>query len=358
MADGKQGGLVSVVLALMGVAALETITERRRAVAGQPPGPPKAPGRQQARQEGRQEEQGSPGGNNPMAAARSGSIGAQRAVDPGKRRWLVMAIVDRVSRDNLTLVAAGVAFYALLAIFPALAFLVSVFALVADPTALADRLQQLNGVLPPEALKLITDGLTTFADHGEQKHGFALVVGLVLTLWSAKAGMSALMTGLNIAYEEQERRSFIVQTLVALGLTLGAIVAAIVCLAAIAVVPAILAFLPLPGFAATLLSWGRWPILAILVLLGLALIYRFAPSRQHPKWHWISIGSACAAVIWLVGSVLFSFYVSHFGSYNATYGSLGAVVVLLLWFWVTSLIVLVGAEVDAELQFRKDHQHP
>ena len=170
--------------------------------------------------------------------------------------------------------------------------------------------------------------------------------------------MSALMTGLNIAYEEEERRGFIVQTFVALGLTLGAIVGAVVCLAAIALVPAIVAFLPLPGAVVALLSWGRWPLLAVLALLGLAVVYRYAPSRQNPKWHWITIGSTTAAALWLIGSVLFSFYVSHFGSYNATYGSLGAVVVLLLWFWVTSLIVLVGAEVDAELQFRKDHQHP
>ena len=351
MADGKQGGLVPVVLALMGVAALETLTERRRALASAPPGPKRRLGQ-------RPEEQGGSRGHNPMAAARSGSAGAQRAIDPGKRRWLVMAIADRVGRDNLTLVAAGVAFYALLAIFPALAFLVSVFALVADPMAIADRLQQFAGILPPEAMQLITDGLTTFTDNGEQKHGLALVIGLVLTLWSAKAGMSALMTGLNIAYEEEERRGFIVQTFVALGLTLGAIVGAVVCLAAIALVPAIVAFLPLPGAVVALLSWGRWPLLAVLALLGLAVVYRYAPSRQNPKWHWITIGSTTAAALWLIGSVLFSFYVSHFGSYNATYGSLGAVVVLLLWFWVTSLIVLVGAEVDAELQFRKDHQHP
>lgn len=160
------------------------------------------------------------------------------------------------------------------------------------------------------------------------------------------------MTGLNIAYEETEKRSFIMQTLIALGLTLGGMVFAIVAILAVAIIPAALAFLHVDEFIAQLLNVARWPLLAGMVVLGLAVIYRYAPSRSHPRWKWISWGSGIAAALWMLGSVIFSYYVSHFGSYDATYGALGSVVVLLLWFWVSATVLLVGAEVDAEIDAR------
>ena len=265
---------------------------------------------------------------------------------------IARSVFDRFGRDNISLVAAGVAFYVMLSIFPALAAMVSLYALVGNPNDVANRISEYGNLLPPEALKLITDGLHNFAKTAGSTLSTALATSLLLALWSARAGISSVMTGLNIAYEENEDRSFVVQTLIALGLTLGAVVFAVVVIFAVAVIPIILKFVHLDGVLAAVISLARWPILAVLVALGFAVIYRWGPSREGPHWRWISWGSAIATVLWLVGSFLFSIYVSKFGSYDATYGALGAVVVLLMWLWVSAIVLLVGAEIDAELDQR------
>ncbi len=265
---------------------------------------------------------------------------------------IAKAVFGRFGRDNISLVAAGIAFYILTAIFPALAAMVSIYGLFADPSQVANRISGLDGVLPPEALKIITDGLNSFAHKSGSQLSFALVISLLIALWSARAGISSVMTGLNIAYEEKEKRSFILQNVVALALTVGGIVFAMVAVVAVAIVPAALALLHLDGFTAQILAFGRWPVLAALVVIGFAVMYRYAPSRTNPNWTWISWGSGIAAILWMVGSVIFSFYVSHFGSYQATYGALAAVVVLLLWLWVSALVLLLGAEIDDEINLR------
>ena len=265
---------------------------------------------------------------------------------------IMWSVIDRIARDNVTMVAAGVAFYALLAIFPALAALVSLYGLFSDPLEVYRQMRTLNQLLPPEALNLITDGLQNFVQKSNSQFNIALVTGLVLAVWSARAGMAAVMTGLNIAYEESERRSLVVQNLVALAMTFAAIVLAIAIIFAIGIIPAALAFLHLPPEVAVVIALVRWPILAIVVLIGFAVLYRFAPCRGEARWRWITWGSATATTLWILGSVGFSYYVSHFGSYDATYGSLGAVAVLLLWLWVAALFLLLGAEVDAELHAR------
>ena len=269
------------------------------------------------------------------------------------------SVVDRFGRDNISLIAAGIAFYILAALFPALAAMVSIYGLVADPKQVTERVAGLSGILPPEALKIITDGIDTFAQKSGSQLSFALVVSLALALWSARAGMSSVMTGLNIAYEETEKRSFVMQNVVALALTLGGILFGILVILAVAIVPAAFAFLHSDGIAAQVLDIARWPVLAAVVVLGFAVIYRYAPSRTHADWRWISWGSGIAAVLWVVGSIIFSFYVSHFGSYSATYGALGAVVVMLLWFWVSALVLLLGAEIDDEIDDRaREHGSP
>ena len=289
-----------------------------------------------------------------IAGARAGASSPADKMDPAKRGNIVSAIWTRVGRDNITLVSAGVAFYALLAIFPALAFLVSIYALFTNPANVASQMASLKGLLPPEAFKLIATGVQGFvAKSGAGKSIWALVIGLALALWSARSGTASLMTGLNIAYEEKEKRSFVMQTLVSLALTIGAIVAVVLSLAVVAILPAALALIPTGPILASVLSWGRWPLLVVLALFGIAVIYRFAPSRSNPHWRWITIGSSVAAALWLVSSALFSFYVSHFGSYDATYGSIGAVVVLLMWLWISTVAVLIGAETDAELELRR-----
>jgi membrane protein len=259
-------------------------------------------------------------------------------------------VVVRIGKDNLSLVAAGVAFYAMTAIFPAIAAFVSIYGLFADPAKVQDQVASLSSLLPATSLKLLTDALQSYASKSHSSLNFALLVALALALWSAKAGVSAMMTGLNIANEQEEKRGFILQQVIAIALTVGAVLFAMVALTALAVLPALIGFLPLTDRLKTALDLGRWPLLAVLVGFALAVAYRFGAYKEHPKWRWISWGAAIATVLWIIGSALFSFYVSRFGSYDATYGSLAAPVVLLLWFWLSVLIVLIGSEIDAELE--------
>jgi membrane protein len=260
-------------------------------------------------------------------------------------------VVLRVGRDNLSLVAAGVAFYAMTAIFPAIAAFVSIYGLFADPRAIEQQVTTYTNLLPASSLKLLTDALENFAGKSQSTLNFALVISVALALWSARAGVTSLMTGLNIANETTEKRNFVFQQVVALAMTVGAALLAIVALAAVAVVPVVLGLLPLTDTARTVLGLARWPLLAIVVCFGLAVTYWLGPSIERPTWKWITWGAAIATGLWLAGSALFSFYASHFASYDATYGALAAPVVLLLWFWLSALAVLVGAEIDAELEY-------
>ena len=259
-------------------------------------------------------------------------------------------VVMRVGRDSLSLVSAGVAFYAMTAIFPAIAAFVSIYGLFADPSSVERQIADYSSLLPAASLKLLTDALQTFVSKSNSTLSVALMVSLGVALWSAKAGVSALMSGLNIANETIEKRGVFVQQATALALTLGAILFAIVALAAIALLPAILNDLPLSENVRSALGLGRWPLLAVFVSLALAILYRFGPYREKAKWRWITLGSAIATILWLLGSGAFSIYVSRFASYDKTYGSLAAPVVLLLWFWLSALVVLVGAEIDAEME--------
>jgi membrane protein len=259
-------------------------------------------------------------------------------------------VVMRIGRDNLMLVAAGVAFYSMTAIFPAIAVFVSIYGLFADANSVQDQLAGFSSLLPANSLKLLTDALENFARKSSSTLNVALFVSLGIALWSAKGGISSLMTGLNVANETSEKRSLVVQQAVALGLTIGAILFSMFAIAAVALLPAILEFLPLGDGAKTALGLGRWPLLALMVCFGLAIVYRFGPSREHAKWKWITWGAALATLIWLAGSGAFSFYVSRFGSYDATYGALAAPVILLLWFWLSALVILLGAEIDAEME--------
>lgn len=260
-------------------------------------------------------------------------------------------IFVRIGHDNLLLVAAGCAFYGMTAIFPAIAAFISIFGLFADPQTVHGQIQSFSTLLPPEALKLLTDAVDNYARTPHSALNIALLVSLALAVWTAKAGMASLMTGLNIVNEQPERRGFFHQQFVGLSLTFGAIVFAAVAFSAVALLPAIIGFLPLSDTVRHWLEYGRWPLLALAVASALAILYRFGPSREQPKWRWITWGAAVATVLWLIGSAGFSVYVSNFASYDKTYGSLAAPVILLLWFWVSALVVLLGAEVDAELEY-------
>jgi membrane protein len=294
----------------------------------------------------------SQGGN--AAVGGESSVGASKPASFIPSRGTLFEVAKntmrRIGADNLTLVAAGVAFYAMTAIFPAIAALVSIYGVFADPRAVEAEIADLSRVLPQNSASLLTDAVRNFSGKSQSSLSVAFAVSVALALWGARSGVASLMTGLNIANETTEKRGFMWQQVVALALTVGTVLFAIAALAAIAVVPAILAFLPIGADLNTLVDLGRWPLLALLACLWLAVIYRFGPCREVARWRWITWGAAIATILWLFGSVVFSFYVSRFGSYDATYGSLAAPVILLLWFWLTALAVLISAEVDADLE--------
>jgi len=283
-------------------------------------------------------------------AARGRAADTPRQIPAAGWRDVLWRTKGEMSRDNLSLVAAGVAFYALLAIFPAIAAIVSIYGLVADPQTVEQQLAAISHVLPEQARSIIEEQLTRVTSGASTALGFGAILGLLLTIWSANKGTQSLITALNIVYDEEEKRGFVRLTLISLGLTLGILLFLIVCIAAIAVMPALFGNLGLPEDIRQLASWLRWPILGLAFVIGLAVFYRFAPSRDAPRWRWVSWGAVAATVLWLIGSALFSWYVSSFGSYNETYGSIGAVVVLMMWFWLSALIVLLGAELNAEME--------
>ena len=255
-----------------------------------------------------------------------------------------------IDRDHVSIMAAGVAFYTLLSIFPGMSALISIYGLVADPMTIENQLNSLAGILPQEALTLLSDQLHALVAAPRDKLGLGLVVSLLLALWSASSGTGALMQALTVAYEERDNRGTLSFYGRAIALTLGIGLFALVSLFLIAVIPAVIAYLPISELWRDRVSLIRWPVLAVLVLFALGVLYRYAPARQNPCWHCLSAGTIGAALLWLVGSAGFSFYVARFSSYDKTYGSLGAVVILLVWFYVTAYIVLAGAELNSEIE--------
>ena len=265
-----------------------------------------------------------------------------------RKAWtLLNRVSTRIGNDNLTLVSAGIAFYAMFSIFPALGALVSIYGLFGDTHVVQAQVQQLTVLLPGETAKLLNDALNALLSKPNASLSSGLYISLGVAIWAARAGTSSLMTGLNVALEQPERRGILRQNAVAIGITFGAIVFAIVALTAVAIVPILIGILPLDTQIKTWLAYSRWPILGAFILLALDAVYRFGPSLENPRWRFLSPGTLFAAGLWIVGSWAFSFYVTRFGSYDKTYGSLGAVIVLLLWFWISALVVLVGATIDS-----------
>jgi membrane protein len=256
----------------------------------------------------------------------------------------------RIGDDRLLAVAAGVVFYGLLALFPAVTAFVSLYGLFAKASTISEHLSLVNGVLPAGALEIIKEQVTRIAEKGEAKLSFAFASSLVLALWSANAGMKAMIDALNVAYKEKEKRGFIKLNLVSLALTGGAILALLVALGAIVVLPLVLSYIGLGGWTEMLLRFLRWPVLLCLVIFGLAVLYRFGPSRESPRWEWLTVGSGFAAIAWLVGSALLSWYLANFANYDATYGSLGVAIGMMIWMWMSSIVILLGAELNSEIE--------
>lgn len=277
---------------------------------------------------------------------------AEQPSEIPKLGWkdILLRTKKRLNQDYISLVSAGVAFYALLAIFPALAAVISIYGLVADPASIEQQITGVMTVLPPEAADILKQQLQSLASKPAAGLGIGVVIGILLALWSAAKGIKALLQGLNIAYSEHERRGVLKLNAMALLLTFGGVVFAIVALGLIAVLPAVVNLLHLQGIIATAVTWLSWPLLLVAVMVALAVVYRYGPSREQPRWRWLNLGVIVATTLWLVGSFLFSVYVTNFGSYSKTYGSVGAIVILMLWFFLSAYAILLGAELNAEIE--------
>jgi membrane protein len=264
-------------------------------------------------------------------------------------RDVVLRVFHGISEDRITTISGGVTFFVILALFPGLAALISLYGLFADSSTVSQHIGSLEGILPEGGIQILRDQLQQLTSQPPQKLGFTLVAGLAISLWSANGGIKSMFEGLNAVYQEHEKRSFIKLNLISLALTLGAIGFVLTSVLIITVVPKLLALLGLQRIS-EVTAYARWPFLLGVAGLMIAVIYRFGPSRHGPKWRWISPGSIFAAVTWIAASLLFSWYTVYFGSFNKTYGSLGAAVGFMTWIWISTMIILVGAKLNAELE--------
>src|SRR4051812_4330666 len=280
---------------------------------------------------------------------------AEKPSDIPARGWkdILWRVYAGISDDRILANAAAVTFYALLALFPAIAALVSIYGFFADPASIEQHLDSISGVLPGGAIDVIRDQLSRLSAQPRGTLGLSFLLGLVISLWSANGGIKALFDALNVVYEEKEKRSFFRLNAVTLAFTVAMIGFLIAALACIVALPVALNYLP--GFVGFVLNIVRWPVMLVLVALALACIYRYGPSRDEPKWRWITWGSAFAALAWLGFSAMFSFYAAHFGTFNTTYGSLGAVIGFMTWMWLSVAVILIGGKLNAEMEHQTAH---
>ncbi|MGX1040878.1 membrane protein [Bradyrhizobium diazoefficiens] len=289
---------------------------------------------------------------------------ARAAVQPGHRRgaksplaipwagWkdIFWRTYQRIDDDRLLATAGGVVFFGLLAIFPAVTALVSSYGLFADPSTISANLQTLAAMLPEGSFQIVEDQVARVVSKGNTTLGVTFLLGLLLAIWSANAGVKSIFDALNVAYEEREKRSFIRLNLVSLAFTAGGIVALLLMVGAVVAFPLALDHLGLAPESKLIVALARWPLLFLILLVALAILYRFAPSRDAPRWQWLSLGAVAAALLWIAGSALLSWYLSEFANYNATYGSLGAAIGLMMWMWMSAIVIMFGAELNSEIE--------
>ena len=256
----------------------------------------------------------------------------------------------RTGEDRLLATAAGVVFFGLLAVFPAITALVSCYGLFANPSTIGANLQTLALMLPEGSFQIVQDQIARVLAKGNTELGATFLFGLALAIWSANAGVKAIIDALNVVYEEREKRSFQQLNLLSLAFTIGGIAALLLMVGAVVAFPLALDHLGLGPESKFIVSLARWPLLFLVLLGALGILYRFGPSRRAPRWEWLSVGTLAAAVLWIVGSSLLSWYLSNFGNYGATYGSLGAAIGLMMWMWMSAIIVLCGAELNSEIE--------
>ncbi|NEW90988.1 YihY/virulence factor BrkB family protein [Rhodopseudomonas sp. BR0M22] len=268
----------------------------------------------------------------------------------GEWKAVATGTYARINDDRLFLVAAGVVFYWLLGLFPAITALVSSYALFADAGTISGHLAQLSGVVPAGTYSVIEDQVGRVLANGQTRLGFAFLISLSLALWSANGGVKAIIDALNAVYDVEEQRGFIKLNAFSLLLTCGALFAVLASIGLVIAAPIVLSQIGLGSLVAVTVDYGRWPALAALTFCGLALLYRTAANRPSPPWRWVVPGSLVATLSWLGGSAVLSYYLANFADYNATYGSLGAAIGLMIWMWMTAIVVLVGGEFNAAIE--------
>jgi len=283
-----------------------------------------------------------------LAAAAPSQDQSARAVSSDWKA-ILLRTWQQIEEDRLLATAAGVVFYGLLAIFPAITALVSSYGLFADPSTIAKNLQNLAVMLPDGAFAIVQDQIARVLAKGSGTLGVTFIFGLLMAIWSANAGMKAIFDALNVVYEEHETRSFLRLNLTSLAFTIAGLASVLLMIGAVVAVPLALQRLGLGERGEWIVSLGRWPALFLFLLTALAVLYRFGPSRTNPRWQWISPGAVAATLLWLAGSALLSWYLSNFANYSATYGSLGAAIGLMTWMWMSAIIVLCGAELNSEI---------
>lgn len=265
-------------------------------------------------------------------------------------------VKDQLAKDNVSIVSAGVAYYFFLALFPTIIAAVSIYGLVMDPAQVEQQMSQIAGILPEQASRMLSNILERIAGKTEETLGWSFAVSILVSLWSAQKGTNSVFEGVNIAYDEIDERGFFKRNGLTLLFTLAGIILGILCTALVVAFPALVESINLPFYLETLIQWLRWPLMAAVVMGALGITYKIAPYRRSPRFRWVSPGAIIATILWLAGSILFSVYIDNFGNYDETYGSFAAVIILMLWFYITAYIILLGAEINSEMehQTRKD----
>lgn len=290
--------------------------------------------------------------------------GGRRGMEPGRGRgadspteiptagWKDIALrtYEEIGKDRVPAIAAGVTFYGLLALFPAIGAVAAIYGLFNDPGTIARQFEEAKAFLPYGAADIVGGQLQALTAKGSGTLGFTFLFGFLVSLWSANSGTKALLDALNVAYDEKEERSFFKLNAVSLAFTVVGLILVLVVFAAVVGLPIVLAYVPLGPFSEWALRIGRFVVIVLIVALALSLLYRFGPDRREAKWRWVTMGSSVAALVWAIASAGLSYYASNFAHYDATYGSLGGVIGLMIWIWVSTTVILAGAELNAEIE--------
>ncbi|MFW8635141.1 YihY/virulence factor BrkB family protein [Cribrihabitans pelagius] len=282
--------------------------------------------------------------------ARGRHADAPQQIPPKGWKDIALRVKDELASDHISLIAAGVAFYGLLALFPAITALLAIGGLLIEPKQIIDQISQLSGVVPQEVMDIITGQATAVAGSREGGLGLTAVAGILIAIYSASKGMNSLIEGMNVAYDEDEKRGYFMKTFVTLALTVFLIIGLLFGMVATIAVPSAVALLNAGPVVEILGTLAVWAVLVLMTMAGLAVLYRYGPSRDKPEFQWVSAGAIAACVLWIIGSAGFAFYVANFGSYNESFGTLAGAVVLLMWFWISAFIILLGAELNSEME--------